>query len=132
MEAANHCKTNLSQGQTERASSAGRCGSKSGQINDLATTVHTDLNHNSWRRRGRISVLCSILTTVQQEPRDSALGCIYPVQKILRDLMELNGSHVVEKLQREKKNTSLKMFSPPYLSSSRLQAQSKWHAGRFK
>lgn len=49
--------------------------SKSGQINDLAATVQTDLNHNSWCRGGRTSVFCSVLTAVQQEPRDGALGC---------------------------------------------------------
>ena len=51
--------------------------SKSGQINDLAERVQTDLNHNSWCRGGRTSVLCSVLTAVQQEPRDGALGCTY-------------------------------------------------------
>lgn len=83
-EAANHCKTNFSQGQTERGLlQLGDVGnrSKSGQINDLATTVQTDLNHNSWCRRGRTSVLCFVLTAVQQEPRDSAQGCTYTGKK---------------------------------------------------
>lgn len=52
-------------------------GSKSGQINDLAATLQTDLNHNSWCRRRRTSVLCCVLTAVQQEPRDGAQGCTY-------------------------------------------------------
>lgn len=83
-EAANHCKTNFSQGRAERGLlQLGDVGnrSKSGQINDLATTVQTDLNHNSWCRRGRTSVLCSVPTAVQQEPRDSALGCTYTGKK---------------------------------------------------
>lgn len=50
-------------------------GSESGQMNDLAAAVQTDLNHNSWCRRRRTSVSCCILTAVQQEPRDGALGC---------------------------------------------------------
>lgn len=81
-EAANHCKTNFSLGQTERERGLLQLGnvgnrSKSGRINDLATTVQTDLNHNSWCRMGRTSVLCSVPTAVRQEPRDSALGCTY-------------------------------------------------------
>lgn len=96
--------------------------SKSGQINDLATTVQTDLNHNSWCRRGRTSVSCSIPTTVQQEPRDGALGCTYTGKKIKKDLIEMNGSHVVQKLGWEEKK-SLKMFFPPRI----FLPSDSWH-----
>lgn len=98
--------------------------SKSGQINDLATTVQTDLNHNSWCRRGRTSVSCCILTTVQQEPRDGALGCTYTGKKIKKgsDWNEWE-SCCPKAWVRGKKNPS-KCFSPSYLSPIRLVAQS--------
>lgn len=86
--------------------------SKSSQINDLAAAAHTDWDHNSWWRRGRISVLCSILTTVQQEPRDSALGCTYTVKKELKGIWWNWIRVMMSKSSRGgKKNTSLKCFS---------------------
>lgn len=51
--------------------------SKSGRINDLAAAARTDLNHIGWWKRGRISVLSSVLATARREPRDRAGNSIY-------------------------------------------------------